>query len=508
MELDDAKGEGRKPMAGFFLHAEDVRLAGSVLGHSKSFSALFGQLLKNLGGIFGFDAGVAIPGELAAYEPELWEGLSVLQKLRHMGHSKWWGLQDMARYPDEPLLFFYTVLNTDTTGTGNDGYGFDFYSKKKALWRAIGESIERRALSTFVPPEGAYLDASYHELQATGQNTLDIFSLAGIAPEARPQLQFGGRPLSFDADTRFRWVRGRSLTQERSLLIPLQLVSFKHNRDSQELLLRPLVSTGAAAHRTLSRAVLKGALELIERDAFMITWLNKLAPKRIAPETILAPNVQKALQYYKRHNLEVTLLHLPSDLPAHVILCVIRDRTGVGPAVVMGTGVGFDIETVAADALREALGIRLIVRSGLDSYRAQGKSLASLKRVSLGHVERTLYWCDIKKVDDVNFLLEGSVASADEFPPHTDFDTPEEQLKFLTERFKEKNIELAYVELTDREIKKILNFHAAIVVAPELQPLHLDERVAFTWGQRLRSVPLQCGFEPAEQLNKEPHPFP
>jgi ribosomal protein S12 methylthiotransferase accessory factor len=54
-------------------------------------------------------------------------------------------------------------------------------------------------------------------------------------------------------------------------------------------------------------------------------------------------------------------------------------------------------------------------------------------------------------------------------------------------------------------------FKVVMVIIPELQPMHLDERHPYLGGERLYQMPVTLGYKDRpsreEELNPFPHPF-
>ena len=492
------------------LGAEKIFLLKDFFDYSKGGLSLLKQFFKNVGNTIGFKVGLHIPSQLFSYETELWECLPALQKLKDLGHIEGWHLDYSLNFNDEPRLLVASVKNDfgkRAAHTNTNGTGFGFYSPPNTLWAAIGESVERRAFLYCEPPR--YIDSSYKNLLNGKVKPFPIFSLAGINPSVRLQKERG---LSFTDENQFRWIKGYSLTQAESLLVPWQLANIDYNTkgrtNQKEPLLIPLVSTGSATHRTKEEAIINGVLELIERDAFMITWLNKLSPNKIPKESVPGKEFQKIIASFRRWNLEVHLLSLPTDMPVHVFLSIIIDKTGIGPAVSVGASADFNKNRAIVDALKESLGCRLFVRKSLDYAKKVGKDLSFQNKETIGREERLLCWCDTKKIRDMAFLLNGKQVSFEDLPLRAGGGTAKRTVEMVSRIFKEKKLELAYVEISDDMVKKNVGLHTVVVLAPQLQPLHLLENLPFNWGERIKTVPTSCGFVPAEQLNDEVHPFP
>jgi len=87
----------------------------------------------------------------------------------------------------------------------------------------------------------------------------------------------------FTSDTRVRWVKGWSIPDREEVYLPLQLVYLTRPETAVpgEALIGQGSSNGMALGVSIEEATLRGLLELIERDALILTWTNRLAHPRL-----------------------------------------------------------------------------------------------------------------------------------------------------------------------------------------------------------------------------------
>jgi len=83
-------------------------------------------------------------------------------------------------------------------------------------------------------------------------------------------------------------------------------------------------SSGAAAHRTLAEATRRAFCELIERDAFMWTWIQRISRERIATAS-LPPRLRERVDALGRSGFAIDFVNLTLETEP-VLLCVIHDR--------------------------------------------------------------------------------------------------------------------------------------------------------------------------------------
>ena len=110
-------------------------------------------------------------------------------------------------------------------------------------------------------------------------------------------------------------------------------------------------SNGLAAGVDLADAALRATLELVERDAFMLTWHCRLPGRRIVPDDALDPGIAEIVRQLEAHGaqVELYLLHAGIDIP--VVACL-----GVGDGQRWpGVTVALAAHPVLRSAVRKAI---------------------------------------------------------------------------------------------------------------------------------------------------------
>tara|TARA_Y100000310_G_C20696035_1_gene825816 strand:- start:2646 stop:4100 length:1455 start_codon:yes stop_codon:yes gene_type:complete len=394
------------------------------------------------------------------------------------------------RFPDEPFLYGCYVKP--------HGYGSDFFNRDIACMRALGENLERML---WYEGDFTYKRSRRTSYKELGNSALNIFALAGFSNTQKAK----HKKLQFDEHSIFTWIQGYSLTQKKEIFCPTQLISAKHSETAKEPMLRWSVTTGLATGKNLEESIIKGILEIIERDAFMITWLNKLTPVLVDLESLSKQDKEIAyvVNQLARYHIDAYVVILPTDFPVFVVNAILVDKTGIGPAITIGAGASFNKKSSIFTALREALGSRHTIRDKFKNYKL------SESRDQFGREDRLIYWAQKKDSSSLDFLTKGKKESINiqEDSPDDSRMYYKQKLLDLINHCKNKNYEVTYVELTSKYTTKKTGLHTVSVIIPELQPLHLDETIPYIGGSRISSVPQQLEYRPAKTLNIEPHPF-
>lgn len=108
-------------------------------------------------------------------------------------------------------------------------------------------------------------------------------------------------------------------------------------------------SSGAAAHITLEQALESATLELIERDAFMLTWLCNICAPRFRHST-LPVDIQQRIQAMEARGFEISICDITTDLAPVILVCAINRSL---PLMRVSTCAGYDPVAILEHALLE-----------------------------------------------------------------------------------------------------------------------------------------------------------
>jgi ribosomal protein S12 methylthiotransferase accessory factor len=251
-------------------------------------------------------------------------------------------------------------------------------------------------------------------------------------------------------------------------------------------------------------------MELIEREAVMITHLNKISPPQYDLESLSRDkDIKEVLERFTRYNLEVYIFNLPTDFPVFVTAAVVVDRTGVGPALTFGASADFEIKEGVLDALAENVSLRFARHKINNEIKDQD---------DLTQSGRVIYWFKQENFSKMDFLFQGKKIKLDidkdrkiffgenKKDVHKDRKEALRKLAILKKGFIKNNCHLYWLETTSPETMK-LGIRTAYAFSPELQPLHLHETIPYLGGARLKSVPDKLGYKSAKEPNHYPHPL-
>ncbi|WP_211882176.1 YcaO-like family protein [Pseudarthrobacter albicanus] len=376
----------------------------------------------------------------------------------------------------------------------NGGAGLTLSAARAA---AVGEGLERYCASVYDPAE---LKVGNADELAKTHRVAPPGTFALFHPSQGP-----GFP-TFDNSTRLAWVTGRSLISDEQTLVPACLVYMPyHPQEAGEVAPAPAISTGLACARSYPEAVLGGLYECFERDAFVIHWMNRITPCRIAPEAEGAI----ASVYHERlakPGLHYTLLDVTLDPPVPSYFCVLIDDRNSVPMISVGGASSFDTRRAQLKAMMEAAQTRewakVLPAEGATALRHDAEQVRTFE-------DHVALYAHGGMLEAVEFLLDGPVVQSRQ--PQTWAGSTDAALHRAIGLLHEAGLDAIVIDLTTPDTAQC-GFCVVKVVIPELQPLDADYRKRFLGGRRLYELPRRLGFSDREvspaDLNPDPHPYP
>lgn len=376
------------------------------------------------------------------------------------------------------------------------------YDLDETISKALGEFLERYSAGLIERSDCTY--GSIVELERRNVRFVDPRTLCQFSREQHARFE----RFRYDENTPLHWLSAVELRSGTPHLMPAQVVRYPFRAlVPDEPLLNPPTSNGTAGHFSCEEAILSGLKELIQRDAFLIYWLNSLTPNRIEVESVDDPHFQELLAYARSCGSDLHFLDLRTDLAVATVVCVAIAHKKDGPIVTVGAGNG----ATPLEALERSY-FEAIPALSLDARPLPVDPASStyepFSNPGIGKLERITLWRGQAWLERLGFLLNGPKepfgAFAAQFSPHT---SPSEELRVLTNIFAQRGpgYEIYVHEISNPLIRE-LGYHVVQVRVPKLVPMYLSEHQAPLDAERLFSVPNSLGM-PAKR-NVYPHPFP
>jgi ribosomal protein S12 methylthiotransferase accessory factor len=366
---------------------------------------------------------------------------------------------------------------------------------------AVGELAERYS-AAYVPAELLLLaSADDHGSECLDPETIGLF-----APLQYVQPDFPYAP--FARDTPVRWVRGFSLPDCRPALLPAQLVFLCDDVADGETRIGYATSNGLACGPTLEEAILSGLLELVERDAFMLTWLNRLS----LPLLDWAGDGKIAAldgRYFACTGLRYSVVDLSGFHGVPTALAVVHGADLDDAALGVGAASAPSMRDAWLKALAEAFAVRAWARTlrrlePPPSFRPDFSDIRSF-------ADHIRFYGEHRNARHAAFLDGAAVRRPTSAVPGLPAGRPLETIRELTSRLHSAGARAFAVDVTAPDIRAAGLF-VAKVFSPELCPLDVAYETRFLGAKRIYVAAAERGLLPGPlelaDLNPYPHPFP
>ncbi|MFD3494419.1 TOMM precursor leader peptide-binding protein [Streptomyces sp. NPDC058690] len=204
-------------------------------------------------------------------------------------------------------------------------------------------------------------------LRARGEHALDPRVCGLYTPEFH---RANPRVTPFSTVREIPWVWGYSLRDHRPVLVP-EVLTYYHapgleNRFVQES------SNGCASGGCLEEAVYFGLMEVVERDAFLLSWYGQAALPEIDPRTSSRPATRHMVERLEMYGYEARFFDTRISFPIPVVTGVAVRPDGGPGRMCFGAGAGLDPEAALAGALCEI---------ATDAVNLQGRTERDEKRL-------------------------------------------------------------------------------------------------------------------------------
>ena len=381
---------------------------------------------------------------------------------------------DMVEHLPSPPAFFFDEPKFPAFGArlkepwndNPDNVGAFDLDWENAYTRTLGEAIERSCQSHPRDRVNDMIKGSYKELKEKAFDPVPFFPFADSQ--------------EFDDSVRemhFCWFPVKAYHSGEEKLLPTRL-SFLYGVEEHDLLDSIRTTNGTAMWTDEKGAVFRGLCELIERDAFFIHYLGKITPPRMELSSF-DDEIQNMIEYIEQYRLKVHVFDISLEFGIPVVLCIIIDRTCIGPAISLGSNCSPSVKEAVKGAILEAIQIR--------RYSRMMKLEADSGRKLSGMGNRVLNWYDVENIKKLNFILE-----SDQISELTDLKLTEEE--FL--------VQFPYeIYVSDVTLPDLGDYRVVKANVPELLPLYFFDECKPIFNERVKE------YLRGRELNIKPHPF-
>ena len=429
---------------------------------------------------------VALPRLEAVVSPHTGIVRSAVELLRGHGEARFIGTGCLLAATDE-------VLGTSSV----DHAGAAGVSRAASRAAAIGEAVERYAGAATSNADRPRIAAA-----SLGDAAVDPALFTFFRPE---QLATPGFPfVPFTPRTRIRWVEGFGVPGGEPILLPAQLV-FLGSPPADEPLIAYATSNGLACGSTLEEAILAGLLELVERDAFMIAWANRLSLPLLdwAGDPVLE-RIER--RYLSPAGLRYAALDASCFFGIPAAVGVVRGPEGDAGRLGLGGAAAATIQ----EAVRKALAEAFWVQQGARDLVRKAAAIPGAEEIR-DFDDHLLFYAEPCRLARTAFLD----ASAERRPTSDVAPIPGADVLELIEaaaaRLAARDVILYAADVTTPDVREV-GLVVVRVLSPQLCPLDVIHLARFLGPRRLFHAAHELGLR-AEPLtmatvNHDPHPFP
>lgn len=411
---------------------------------------------------------------------------------------------------DAPSFYRFNIASSFPAGITDGKTNFQVHGSsighdaEKVISKSIGEFLERYFLTLYHKKK--LVRASPRSLKKKGVPALDLNLLARFSERQKETMP----RKKWNDDSIFWWEKIELTATGEKFLVPAQLVYWNYalDDDFKEPFLAERNTNGCGGMFTKEGAILSGLYELIQRDAFLMWWLNALSPPKIDPESVPDETFQQMVKEAKRYGFKIHCLNTTLDTAIPSVAVVIEDLTDSYPKFSLGAGCERDPIRALENAFGEAWSINYSIRSSAPMRVPQ--DYQPFIDNYFGHNERLRLFATKENAHQYAFFLGGATKKFSDhiFNYPESFPSEKEELKEAVKRIESLGPGYeVYSYICAHPILSSLGYFSARTIVPKLMMLYLNETNAALETDRINKV-LKFLGRGEGKINTWPHPFP
>ena len=378
-----------------------------------------------------------------------------------------------------------------------------------AIAATIGEMVERYCMYWYDADE--FVQGSYRSLASSNAISPDLLRLYDKKQvEAKPsdvELAY------FTDDVPIDWVWAYSLTRSTPVLVPASFVYMNYHASSDRVaVIGRQASTGLAAGATLEEAVLNGLAEVIERDAFAISWLHRKVGAAIRiDDAKLAGDIKRRFRT-DLPSVDLRFYDISLDICTPCVIGFLRRSAEFGRVICVSSVARTNPCAAIVKCAREiGQGMPYIryLRSQLKDW-TPAEDFSDVRTFD----HHFLLYIKRPELIDLNMAFFDQMTEEIDLSCLADVSTgrPLGDIKRLMGMVAEVGYEVVVRDITTPDVRDV-GLHVVRVLVPGLMPLHGNHNFPYLGVRRLYTVPeklrwVDGGWDSKAGINPNPHPFP
>ncbi|GCE22394.1 TOMM precursor leader peptide-binding protein [Dictyobacter kobayashii] len=407
----------------------------------------------------------------------------------------------------------------DGTDT-NQGTGCTLCAQQSKVISVL-ESIERYA-GLYPRSKRSMVQASYHQLIQQAQPVLDPTTLGLPGPDINEQHNHHhcNQHVPYHHDLEFNWVWGYSFQHQSPILVPEHCVYYGITPTKENPAFVYEISNGCALGNNLEEAIFHGCLEVVERDAFLLTWYAQAGLPRLDIHTVTDPTVRllvERLEYQSGYTVYVWNATLDHAVPCLCLLGIDEQNREGMPKVHAMAGSHPHPEQALFRGLRELIASMPFSAATYQHERAQAlEMLENSSLVKAMHDHPLVYYLP-EAFDRLDFLCHTQRKQTFQEAFDTFYRQPPEQLDLkddlaqLIQYYLKRGIDTIVVDQTAPEHIPC-GLRCVKILMPGMLPMTFGQHNRRVTGfSRLHQLPYTLGYQDhpltEAEINPHPHPF-
>jgi ribosomal protein S12 methylthiotransferase accessory factor len=410
---------------------------------------------------------------------------------------------------DEPQLSVYTTgagdvtrvwehlgltkkaTSTVATSVESSGVGL---RQNDAIVPTLAEALERYCTSIFSTDQ--FVVATAGEL---GASALDLATLPVCSERelAHPRCPL----MAPDKDAPMRWVKAISLLDGKDVYVPAITVYLHTGYAYRSERIWVPITTGCAAHVSYEQALLSAIMEVVERDALSVLWLQRLPLPKIEVDCV-PDALEPYWTCYQRSSLQVEYFFFDAttELGIPIVYSIQRNRTSAHAHTLVSCSAASSATQAVVKVMRDMVASRIPFRY-VKRIPADFDNFTQL-------FHGASYMARAENASAFDFLLRSPNRRLfSEMLRQTAADE-KVSLAELLQRCRRRKWDVFAVDLTTDEAMRV-GFRVVRVLIPALQPFAFMYRARYLGHPRVYEAPLAMGYPARGEsgLNSSPQPF-
>lgn len=306
----------------------------------------------------------------------------------------------------------------------------------------------------------------------------------------------------FSRDQPIRWIPARFSCSGKHVLLPLAMVNYRNELYPNFSFMQN--SNGCALGNSLDEAALFSVLEVIERDALLLTWYSRSTPPRISTKSISVPAITENLRFLASIGYETYCFDITTEFGVPTVLILLKGQSELQPGVFLTAASHPNPRIALHSALSEASSL---------IGRAERNFRRSLHDTKLPLLEgnQYLFYAQHSQLEHFDFLLRGRETL--EFADFVSLYSSETSdagkvLENLACRAATLGYETLIVDNTPEALASV-GLYSARAFIPGTIPLTFNKDLVYIPERRLARAADKCDWvSDATDLSQVlPHPF-